>query len=159
MSFKQPQNTYPYFCFSGPATTGSYTITSAAAGNSIFSTQLDLGSNHFSNGVFTAPVNGAYYFQIILNVINNSATSDDTGNWGIKITYANSTVSYRVVTDNPENIATTGTEYVTQFSGVVYLDSNSTVQMYGNGFASSGNTVEFTANQSFFMGYLINRFN
>ena len=159
-SYRQSQSTYPYFCQSGPSSNTDTNITSISTSSTFWNggTNLERGSasvtTNTSNGlVFTAPVEGLYYFEIILNCLNNSATGDDSGTWGITITRASPlTNSDRYIIDNPSNIATTGTEYNTQFSTNVYLNASDTVKMYGTQFT---NLETYLANKCFFMGYLV----
>ena len=159
-SYKQLQTTYPYFCQSGPGTNTDISMNSIATSPTFWNsgTNLEKGSDcittNTANGlVFTAPVKGLYYFKIILNCINNGNGGDDSGDWGITITRASPlSNSTRKITDNPENIATTATEYNSQFSTIVYLNQSDTVKMYSFGFI---NAQTYLANSCFFMGYLV----
>ena len=156
-SYKQLQSTYPYFCQSGPSSNTSISINNISTSSTFWNdgTNLERGSASVSlaNGlVFTAPVKGLYYFEIILNCLSGSL-SDDSGMWGITITRASPlTNSDRYIIDNPSNIATITTEYNTQFSTNVYLNANDTVKMYGTQFT---NQQVYLANRCFFMGYLV----
>ena len=158
-SYKQLQSTYPYFCQSGPSSNTSISINNISTSSTFWNdgTNLERGSasvtTNTANGlVFTAPVKGLYYFEIILNCLSASL-SDDSGTWGITITRASPlTNSDRYIIDNPSNIATITTEYNTQFSTNVYLNANDTVKMYGTQFT---NQQVYLANRCFFMGYLV----
>ena len=157
-SYRQPKNTYPYFCQSGPSSNTSISINNISTSSTFWNdgTNLERGSEsvttNTANGlVFTAPVKGLYYFKIILNCLNNGSTGDDSGMWGFTITKSG-TSSDRYITDDPGNIATTATEYNTQFSTIAFLNANDTVKMYGTQF---NDAETYLANRCFFMGYLI----
>jgi hypothetical protein len=157
-SYRQLQSTYPYFCQSGPSNNLDTSINDIATSTTFWNggTNLERGSasvttNTVNGLVFTAPVKGLYYFKIILNCLNQSATGNNDGTWGFTITKG-STPSNRSITDNPGNISTTTTQYNTQFSTIVFLNSADTVKMYSSGLTD---TETYLANKCFFMGYLI----
>lgn len=158
-SYRQLQSTYAYFCQTGPPNDVDISLgaisTSSTFWNGV-SANLERGfsciTTNTANGlVFTAPVKGLYYFKIILNCINQSATGTDNANWGITVTKG-STSTNRFITDNPDNMATQSVEYNTQFSTIAYLSANDTVKMYGTG---SSSVERWLANRCYFMGYLI----
>ena len=157
-SYNQLQSTYPYFCQSGPSANTDTNINGISTSSTFWNggTNLERGSasvtTNTANGlVFTAPVKGLYYFKIILNCINNSSTGDDSGTWGFTITKSGTSTD-RYITDDPGNIATTATEYNTQFSTIAFLNVNDTVKMYGTQFTD---TETYLSNRCFFIGYLI----
>jgi hypothetical protein len=159
-SYKQLKTTYPYFCQSGPGTNQDVSMSTIATSPTFWNngTNLERGSacitTNTSNGLlFTAPVSGLYYFEIILNCVNEDAANPNSGQWGITITRASPlSNSTRSISDNPENISTTAIEYNTQFSTIAYLNANDTVKMYSATF----NAVQrYLANSCFFMGYLV----
>lgn len=156
-SYRQPEDTYPYFCQRGPSSDTTTNINGIATSSTFWANgNLEKGSSSVSltNGlVFTAPVKGLYYFKIILNCLNNGTINNDSGSWGFTITRASPlTDSDRYITDNPGNIATTTTEYNTQFSTIAFLNENDTVKMIGADFAD---LETYLANRCYFMGYLI----
>lgn len=155
MSYKQSQSAYPYFLYSGGGT-GTTNITAALANNTTFfnTNTLESGTTGFTNGTFTAPMKGLYFFRIVLNCINNNSAADDSGTWGFRITRSG-TPENRIITDNPGNKSTANVEYVTQFSTIAYLNAGDTVRGYSIDFAD----VEiYLTNQNYFMGYLIAAF-
>jgi hypothetical protein len=161
-SYRQLESTYPYFCQSGPAagsgTSQDFSMNTIATSPTFWNngTNLERGSEcittNTANGLlFTAPVNGLYYFKIILNCINQSGAGDDSGDWGFTITKSG-TATNRYITDNPEYFSATDTEYNTKFSTIAYLAKDDTVKMYSARFV---NAQTYIANSCFFIGYLV----
>ena len=162
-SYRQLESAYPYFCQSGPGTDTATNITSISTSNTFWNggTNLERGSACIvTTGapggglVFTAPVKGLYYFKIILCCINNSAIGADSGNWGFRINKSG-TLTNRVIDDKPGNIATTATEYNTQFSTIAFLNVDDTVRMYSTGYIDD---EIYLADKCYFMGYLVSGF-
>ena len=157
-SYRQPENTYPYFCQRGPSSDTTTNINGISTSSTFWANgNLERGlqsSISLTNGlVFTAPVKGLYYFKIILNCLNNGSINNDSGSWGITITRASPlNNSERYITDNPGNIATTTTEYNTQFSTIAFLNEGDTVKMGATDFVD---LETYLANRCYFMGYLI----
>ncbi len=158
MSYKQSQSTYPYFSVTNSTSTSNPLDTLLASSTTFFNTDVNSGAGTYSNGKYTAPVKGLYYIEVILNCVNQSGSTDDSGEWGVafKQNSTDSTESTRYITDNPGSRSTQDIEYVTRFSTILQLNVNGYVRVYSSGFSDAEMYLSY---RNYFTGYLIAAFN
>jgi hypothetical protein len=88
---------------------------------------LDVSNNH-NNGVFTAPVDGTYFFTVNLVIAGGTDGYDDTIFWGF---YKNG-AGYQILYDNWSYLLGTagnGVDMIVTQSATIYLSANDTVDI------------------------------
>jgi hypothetical protein len=122
--------------------------TSYSISGTFWTEDFDIGNN-FSNGIFTAPVDGIYLFsaKIKLDDIKSSHTNGHL--------WIYSTNGQREIIINPYNAAGGGTQIVLSLSLVTKLDANDTANL-GIAIYSGDKVIDIVINNTVFSGVLIN---
>lgn len=150
------QSSRPYFVVQGPS--AAWINYSSAAWNTMtFSSEVvDNGNNYnTSNGRFTAPVSGTYYFHALTYTYKNTATTADSYthplfiiNGSYTTRQATYTTSYRLRSRTYYDGAYSSD---TEINDIFYLAAGDYVQYQ----IYSSSTLQYYSNQTIFGGFLI----
>lgn len=147
---------YPYMCRCGPATTQTVVFSDIDI-QTMFTTTYEEANVNFdaSNGTFTAQVRGVYYFDLMLQCKNQSASDTSFLTFGYDIYKGTASVERRDTRASPES-TTTGQAYQFGFKTIVTLDVGDRVQLrvYQNG----GGAQDYSEKTSHYNVFLISAF-
>ena len=104
MSYKTLSTLYPYMCRCGPETLETVSLTNDFL-QQMFTTTYEEANVNFddSNGTFTAQVRGVYYFDLMLQCRNQSASDNSFLTFGYDIYKGTASAERRDTRASPES--------------------------------------------------------
>ena len=163
--YLQKKINYPYFkAFANAAQQLDNVGSGSANGFPFPNVDISGGIGGYSTTThrYTVPVKGLYHFNIVLNIINNNAVAtNETYNLGFNINNGEKTY---VRKDSPEAWSTDEIEHVFDYSTILLLNANDTINVMITGNSSRQDIKAINTSlpgmqlSSYFEGYLISQF-